>query len=326
MATIKKKTSSVNSTIKAAAAQRALAAAKKSAASSSGASSNAATKSKLQSAATTYKQPAARTSSSAPKQSSVGSGAAAAKAAINNTAARSAATNSAAQMKSNPAATQALLNKTAAATGGATPTATTPTTPGTPGAAGATGSAKTAFGKRFSPDTIGMVTANPAALIQSYYDFQNRDPYTGEMALSMEQNANSLRNLFTLFGPNSGDPTGVGQDAFSYADWAGGYLQNAQTQGAKYYSPQDVVNRLMTQDEGDTIFSHLYAGTAPDVSAYRFNQSYENALAPHMVPEVFSANMSWMNQMQNQFVAEKAAGGLKEMNFAEYLKSKGFEV
>lgn len=317
MATIRKKKTSALSSVTASAAQRALAAAKAAAAKNSS-SSTVGQKSSDQMKSTTYRTPSAG-SSTTNRVSRTGSSAA--KTAINSSAQRSAqATQGVKNIASNPAATQQILNKTAAATGGATTPATTGATPTT-----ASGTAKTAFGKRFSPDTIGMVTSNPAALIQSYYDFMGQDPYTGEMALSMEQNADSMRNLFTLFGPKSGDPTGQGQDAFSYADWAGQYLDNANNVGGKYYAPQDVVNRLMTQNENDTVFSHLYAGTAPDVSAYRFNQSYENALAPYMVPEAFSANMSWLNQQQNEFVADKAAGKLKDMNFAEYLKSKGFD-
>jgi hypothetical protein len=228
-----------------------------------------------------------------------------------------------------PAQTQSFQNQLAAATGGAMGTPAAPTVAGTtppvttPGATTTqgTGTATTPFGKSFTPDSAEMMRNNPDALIAAYYNFIGASPNGGEQAMSQEMNAERLRLLNVLFG-NQGVNAG---NFYPYADWSGGFLGRQRTPGAATYSTQDILNRMLTTDKNDPIWAQLNgAELTPDMQADRWISAYSTANAGNMDPYVMNARQSRLVQLQNEFIAAKGQGKLKDKTFTQYLDEMGF--
>ena len=223
---------------------------------------------------------------------------------------------------------QQLSNQLAATTGGAIGTPTATTTPGataTPasgfGAAG-TGVATTPFGKSFTPDAADMMRSNPDALIAAYYKFAGLAPNGGEQAMSQGMNSERLRLLNVLFG-KQGLKNGAGE-FYPYADWAGGFLGQQRTPGAATYSTADVLRRMATTDPNDPVYNQLNTDLTPDAQADRWLSAYMTATQGNKDPYVQAAEQARLVQLQNEFIAQKGQGKLKDMTFTAFLKAQGF--
>jgi hypothetical protein len=224
-----------------------------------------------------------------------------------------------------PEQKQQLSNQMAAATGGAmgTPAATTP--PASPAASGfganPTMTAKTAFGKQFTPDSAEMMRSNPDALIAAYYKFLGMPANGGEQAMSQEMNSERLRLLNVLFGEQGMEAGSF----YPYADFAGGFLGKQRTPGAATYGAGDVVNAMLNAKSGSPIYEQLYgSGLTPDQQADRFISGYSTANAGQMDPYVMNARQSYLVNVQNEYIALKAQGKIPELTFGQYLQQKGF--
>ncbi len=212
------------------------------------------------------------------------------------------------------AATQALANQAAAATGGAT----------SGSASGATGGATSAFGKSFTPDSAEMMRNNPDALIAAYFKHRGLGANTGLQAMSQEQNGDRLRLLHMLFG--SRDENKLGQIG-DYLDYSQGMLGQAMTPGGKYYGSQDILNKLFTKNPDDPIFQRLYgAELTPADQSGRFVDAYATANSATMDPWMLDAQISRLTQLENEWIAASAQGKTGEMNWADYVKKNGFGV
>lgn len=187
-----------------------------------------------------------------------------------------------------------------------------------------TQTARTAFGKQFTPDMGLDVFANPEVAATQFMRNQGMDPMRGGgMTKVMNDLAQVMPDLFFLTQGTGVKGAGMGLGAPSFLDFAGQFLNGQSTPGGGFVSPDIIGNLFGKQDSPLNAFlNDPNADAATQIS--RLIGMMGAGLQTTIPPQILQAILGTAQQSGTDYMADQATGK-RGGTFADALK-KGTSI